>query len=182
MRVGVLGSGNVGKAMASGFASRGHDVRIGSRSGDVEAAPKGVETGTSADVAGHGELVTVAVKGDEFREDGPPTLFVGHDDSGGERLQRQVPDALVVKALNIVNFADMVDPEYPDGRPTMFIAGDDGDAKATVGWVLADFGWDDVIDVGGIEGARLLESLCLLWVVTGVSGGQFGHAFKPLTR
>ena len=48
--------------------------------------------------------------------------------------------------------------------------------------MLADFGWDDVIDIGGIEGARLLESLCLLWVVTGVSRGQFGHAFELLTR
>jgi predicted dinucleotide-binding enzyme len=63
----------------------------------------------------------------------------------------------------------------------MFIAGDDQDAKATVAQVVMDFGWPPPFDVGGIEGARLLESLCLLWVAVGAGRGAFDHGFKLLT-
>jgi hypothetical protein len=70
----------------------------------------------------------------------------------------------------------MVDPALPDGPHPMFIAGDDADAKATVGEVLDDFGWK-AFDVGGIEQARQLESLCLLWVAVGQRRDAWNHAF-----
>jgi predicted dinucleotide-binding enzyme len=211
--VGVIGSGNVGRALARGFASRGHDVMIGSRTPDkpdlrewLEGDGKGVRADTFEEVAKHGEIAVLATLGaavDEviaqagpdnlagkvlidatnplqFQADGPPTLLRGHTDSGGEHLQRLAPDARVVKAFNIVNFKYMVDPDMPGGPPDMFIAGNDDAAKKTVTEVLDSFGWP-AFDIGGIAGARQLESLCLLWVAIGVRRGAFDHAFKLLT-
>jgi predicted dinucleotide-binding enzyme len=212
--VGVIGSGNVGRALARGFASRGHAVMIGSRSPDkpelrewLESDGEGIRAGTFEEVARHAELAVLATLGaavDEaiaqagpenlagkvlidatnplqYNENGPPTLIRGHTDSGGEHVQRLAADARVVKAFNIVNFKVMVDPDLPGGPPDMFIAGNDDGAKATVTEVLESFGWPRTWDIGGIDGARQLESLCLLWVAVGVRRGAFDHAFKLLS-
>ena len=111
----------------------------------------------------------------------PPKLFVGHTDSLGERVQRWLPGAKVVKAFNTVGNAFFVHPDLPGGPPDMFIAGNDADAKQTVTGILKDFGWP-TIDVGGIEGARLLEPLCILWVGYGIRTGTWNHAFKLLRK
>jgi predicted dinucleotide-binding enzyme len=85
-----------------------------------------------------------------------------------------------VKCFNIITAGEMVEPDLVGGPPTMFLAGDDDAAKETVIGVLHDFGWPDVVDVGGIEGARLLEPLCLLWVVVGARRGAWDHGFRLL--
>jgi predicted dinucleotide-binding enzyme len=74
----------------------------------------------------------------------------------------------------------LVNPKLPGGPPDMWIAGNDEAAKKTVGQILRDFGWPDPIDTGGIEGARLLEPMCLLWVLYGARTGSWNHAFKLL--
>jgi len=76
----------------------------------------------------------------------------------------------------------MVNPQFPGGSPDMFIAGNDPAAKQVVTRILTDFGWPGSIDVGGIEGARLLEPLCILWVVCGIGVGSWNHAFKLLRK
>ncbi|HEY6369899.1 MAG TPA: DNA-binding protein, partial [Candidatus Sulfotelmatobacter sp.] len=91
------------------------------------------------------------------------------------------PGARVVKAFNTVGFAHMVHPQFPGGPPDMFICGNDGAAKTAVTGILAAFGWD-TIDVGGIEGARLLEPLCILWVNYGIRTNTWNHAFKLLRK
>lgn len=111
----------------------------------------------------------------------PPGLALGHTDSAGEQVQRWVPDARVVKAFNIVGNADMFHPDFPGGPADMFIAGNDGEAKAVVTGLLTHIGWS-VTDTGGIEGARLLEPLAILWVYYGISTGQWRHAFKVVRR
>jgi 8-hydroxy-5-deazaflavin:NADPH oxidoreductase len=73
-----------------------------------------------------------------------------------------------------------VDPGFSEGQPTMLIAGDDEGAKRTVADVLADFGWSDVIDIGGIEGSRELEAICMAWVKIGGARGAWDHGFKLL--
>jgi predicted dinucleotide-binding enzyme len=75
----------------------------------------------------------------------------------------------------------MVDPKLPGGPPTMFIAGNDAGAKQEVTDILTDFGWE-TMDAGGIEGARLLEPMCWLWVSTGFKTGQWMQAFKMLRQ
>ncbi len=212
-RVGVLGSGEVGRRLAAGFRSRGHDVMIGSRdpgkpelrewlSGDGA----GIQAGTFAQAAAHGELLVLAVLGNaaeeaiadagadnfsgkvvidamnplDFSGGFPPKLSVTGEDSLGERVQRALPDANVVKAFNTIGSPYFVNPKFSAGDPTMLIAGDDERAKRTVGDVLADLGWSDTVDIGGIEGSRELEAICIAWVKIGGARGSWDHGFKLL--
>lgn len=117
-----------------------------------------------------------------FSDDGPPELAVGHDISGGEIVQQSLPDSHVVKALNIVNHANMVMPKYKSGTPTMFICGNNKSAIIHTGELLQEIGWEDIVDLGGIEKSRLLEPLCLLWVEYGVARNTWDHAFSVLER
>jgi hypothetical protein len=110
-----------------------------------------------------------------------PRLALGHTDSGGEQVQRWLPGARVVKAFNIVGNAHMVDPDFPGGPPDMFICGDDAEAKATVAGICTSFGWP-AIDIGGLSGARVLEPMCILWVMYGIRAGSWNHAFKLLKK
>jgi 8-hydroxy-5-deazaflavin:NADPH oxidoreductase len=212
-RVGVLGSGEVGRRLAGGFAKCGHSVMIGSRdTGKPELREwlsdegAGVEAGTFAEAAAHGEILVLAVLGDaaeqaiadagpanfagkvvidamnplDFSGGFPPKLSVTGADSLGERVQRALPDARVVKAFNTIGNQYFVNPSLAEGQPTMLIAGDDEDAKRTVGDLLADFGWTDPVDIGGIEGSRELEAICIAWVKIGGMRGSWDHAFKLL--
>jgi predicted dinucleotide-binding enzyme len=94
----------------------------------------------------------------------PPTLFVKDDDSLAEMIQRAHPDARVVKSLNTMNNAIMVDPQRLGEDTTVFVSGDDADAKATVTALLRQFGHGDVIDLGGLETARGPEMWLPLWI------------------
>jgi hypothetical protein len=108
-----------------------------------------------------------------------PRLALGHTDSGGEQVQRWLPQSKVVKAFNTVGSAHMVEPKFPGGPPDMFVCGDDASAKQVVAGICKNFGWG-VVDAGGIEGARLLEPLCILWVEYGLRTQTWNHAFKLL--
>lgn len=119
----------------------------------------------------------------DFSHGAPPGLALGHTDSAGEQVQRWLPQARVVKALNIIGAPLMIDPSFPEGTPDMFICGNDDQAKAQVTAILESFGWrDHILDIGGIEGARLLEPLCILWVVYGMRTGGWNHAFKVVRQ
>ena len=162
--------------------------------------------GTFAEAAAFGEIVVAATKWDGTENAlrlagaantagkividvtnpldtsaGLPRLALGFSDSGGEQVQRWLPDAKVVKAFNIITAAEMVNPDYPCGPPTMFICGDDEGAKEAVLGICRDFGWE-VVDTGGIDGARLLEPLAMLWIVHGIRTGAWSHAFKLLRK
>lgn len=199
MRIGILGSGAVGQALARGLAGHGHEVRIGTRKEAVEELPVGPPSAVARDA----DLVFLAVLGtaavevatsvrDELHDKvlvdttnpldfsgGGPGLFVGHTDSLGEQVQRAVPEADVVKAYNTVGNALMVDPDLPGGPPSMFVGGDSEDAKATVAELLRSTGWD-VVDLGGIEASRYLEPMCIAWVRHGARTGTWNHAFRLL--
>ena len=102
----------------------------------------------------------------DFSAGFPPSLFVKDTDSLGERLQQAFPQARVVKSLNTLTAALMVEPKLLGQSTTVFVSGDDADAKATVTSLLTEFGHDDVIDLGGIETARGTEMLLPLWLRT----------------
>jgi 8-hydroxy-5-deazaflavin:NADPH oxidoreductase len=201
MRIGILGSGVVGQALARGLARHGHEVRIGTRKDAVEDLP----VGSPADVVEGADLVFLSVLGtaavdvatgvgEQLRgkvlvdttnpldfSSGRPGLFVGLTDSLGEQVQRAVPEALVVKAYNTVGNTLMVDPELPGGPPSMFIGGDSDEAKAVVSELLVATGWD-VVDLGGIDASRWLEAMCIAWVLHGARTGTWEHAFRLLRR
>jgi hypothetical protein len=101
----------------------------------------------------------------DFSQGMPPSLFVSSTDSLGEQIQRRFAKARVVKALNTLNAYLMVDPgQLAGGDHTAFLAGNDGDAKATVLGLLKAFGWSDVVDLGDLTSARGAEMYVSLWV------------------
>jgi predicted dinucleotide-binding enzyme len=95
----------------------------------------------------------------------PPTLWVKDTDSLAEQLQREFPGVRLVKALNTMNCALMVDPgQLAGGDHSVLVCGDDPDAKALVVEVLRSFGWRDIIDLGDLTAARGTEMYVALWV------------------
>lgn len=125
-----------------------------------------------------GKLVVDATNPIDYSS-GKPKLALGFTTSAGEHVQHWLPGAHVVKAFNTVGAARMIEPHYSEGRPTMFIAGNDADAKATVTKMLEQFGWE-AIDAGAIDAARLLEPQAMLWIHYGLSSNTWNHAFKLL--
>lgn len=118
--------------------------------------------------------------------DAPPVngvlpFFTSHTDSLMEQLQREFPKTRFVKAFNSVGNTQMVNPQYAEGRPTMFICGNDAAAKKTVTRILDQFGWD-VADMGPAEAARAIEPLCMLWCIPGFTRNEWTHAFKLLHK
>lgn len=214
MRTGILGTGDVGRALGKAFVATGHEVKMGSRSATNDKAlvwakemGPNASSGTFADAAAFGELIVLATLGVanesalrsaglekfrgklvidttnplDFSAGMPPTLAVSGNDSGGERVQRLLPDAHVVKAFNTVGNPFMFRPSFPDGPPDMFIAGNSDEAKKTVSGILHDFGWG-VVDVGGIESSRYLEAMCMVWVLSAMRTNNWNQAFKLLRK
>jgi 8-hydroxy-5-deazaflavin:NADPH oxidoreductase len=102
----------------------------------------------------------------DFSAGMPPTLTICNTESLGEKIQAAFPEARVVKGLNTVNADVMVEPSIVPGSHTIFMAGNDGDAKGEVRSLLESFGWPaaDVMDLGGIESARGMEMYLPLWL------------------
>ena len=220
MRFGVLGTGIVGRTIASKLASLDHDVAIGTR--DVEALLARTEperfsglsfaqwsqsnpqvgVATFAQAASQAEIVVNATNGAgslqalraagelslegkilidianplDFSQGMPPSLFVSNTDSLGEQIQRAFPGTRVVKTLNTVNAYVMVDPSsVAEGRHTIFVSGNDADAKAQVGDILGSFGWRHILDLGDITTARGPEMYLALWVrvLSALGSGTF---------
>ncbi len=117
-----------------------------------------------------------------FTEGEPPTLSIGHTISAGEIVQASLPDSHIIKTLNIVSHNHMVQPKYAEGLPIMFVAGNNQSAKNATRDLLADLGWEDMLDIGGIEKSRLLEPMCLLWIEYGVARNTWDHAFAVLIK
>ena len=213
MKIGILGSSTVGQALAIGLARHGHEVTVGTRDPKKLAKfahEAKVSIGSFADAAKFGDLVILALNGQgaesaleiagpasfgeklvldatnplDFSKGMPPGLLVGTTDSLGERIQRKLPRAKVVKCFNTVPSTAMIDPPFKD-PVAMFICGNDAEAKKRTAELLESLGWPGVLDVGGIDGARWLEALVPLWVRTGVVLNLFGKgswAFKVVTE
>ncbi|HEX4037264.1 MAG TPA: NAD(P)-binding domain-containing protein [Acidobacteriaceae bacterium] len=212
MKIGVLGSGTVGQTLAAGFLEHGHEAMIGTRDpaklAEWQKANPKARVGTPGETGAFGDLLVLAVRGSAAAvvlhsagdgagkvvidasnpiADAPPDhgvlkLFTTLDDSLLERLQKEFPDARLVKAFNSVGAPQMVNPSYAGGvRPTMFICGNDAGAKRTVGEILDQFGWETA-DMGTVEAARAIEPLCMLWCVLGFTKNEWTHAFKLLRK
>jgi 8-hydroxy-5-deazaflavin:NADPH oxidoreductase len=186
----TLGTRDVSKM--KGWASENPAVRIG----NFEEAAK------------FGELIVLAVKGSAAESlvkkvsvyivgktvidttnpiaDAPPQngvlkSFTDINRSLMEILQAAAPQSHFVKAFNIVGNKYMVDPKFPGGKPTMFIAGNNEAARNEVAAILDMFNWE-VADMGKAEAARAIEPLAVLWCIPGFINNQWTHAFKLLKQ
>jgi len=194
MKIGVLGTGAAGQTVAEKLIALGHDVMMGARSADNEkvlgfAQRTGGRAGTFADASAHGEMVINCTRGDtslamlsglaaelrgkvlidvanplDFSQGFPPHLTVSNTDSLAEQIQRALPETFVVKSLNTVNAAVMIEPSRVPGPHTVFVSGNDQKAKGKVMDFLRSLGWQSIIDLGDITSARAAEQLLPLWV------------------
>ncbi len=211
-KIGILGSGMVGQALANGFVRHGYEVMIGTGRKDKyaelnEKTAGKAKIGSFSDTAKFGQIIVCAVKGTaaeaalksagiaEFSgktiidttnpiSDDPPVngvlrYFTSPNESLLERLQKLAPEARLVKAFSSVGSALMVNPDFGELRPTMFICGNDDGAKSDVTNMLDKFGWE-VEDMGAAEAARAIEPLAMLWCIPGFRNNQWMHAFKLL--
>lgn len=108
-------------------------------------------------------------------------FFTDYNSSLMEKIQQKISDAKVVKAFNSVGNAFMYKPDFNGIRPSMFICGNDDEAKKTVTELLETFGWETV-DMGKAEAARAIEPLCILWCIPGIRNNEWMHAFKLLKK
>jgi predicted dinucleotide-binding enzyme len=211
MKVGIIGSGQVGQTLARAFKSEGYDVMLGTRNTSKENVVQfnnesKIDVGTFDETAKFGDIVVLATKGTGAEDavklagienlankiiidttnpiaDAPPSNGVLHfttslENSLMESLQTLAPDAKFVKAFNSVGNALMYKPRL-DSTPTMFICGNDDEAKKTVTEILTAFGWETE-DMGKAEAARAVEPLCILWCIPGFLRNDWMHAFKVL--
>lgn len=191
MKIAIIGTGNVGGAIAKGLRGKGHDIVLGVRSidaADVRALAEetGARLAFPIAAAAESELVILALPWNAVENitkelgdldgkvvldctnplgmvDGALGLVVGHDSSGGELVQGWLPKSKVVKSLNQVGAELMADNSQLSHRPVMFVAGNDDSAKAAVASILADLGFDP-LDAGDISKSRLLEPFGMTWI------------------
>ncbi len=117
-----------------------------------------------------------------FHDDDAPELSVGFSMSAGEIVQHSLPDSHIVKTLNFISHENMVHPKFKQGTPVMFICGNNESAKKHTEDLLRECGWQDIVDLGGIEKSRLMEPLSLLWIEYGVAHNTWTHAFSVINR
>ncbi|MGA5895340.1 NADPH-dependent F420 reductase [Streptomyces venetus] len=199
MRLGLLGTGNVARALAHGWSAAGHDVLLGSRQPE-DRAELGLPVASLDDTAAHAEVLVNATPGAVSVEllhsigapglAGKPLIDIGvglsddftelsHPNSSlGEQIQRAFPLTPVVKTLCTMDSTVMVAPDSLDGPSTVFLSGDDPEAKRTTGRLLTDLGWppSSQLDIGDITTARGQEHFALLFI--GIAGGLGSHTFN----
>lgn len=216
MKIGILGSGIVGRVLGSAFIAEGNEVMLGTR--DIQKAEivnwlaenPAAKAGSFEETAALGELIVLAASGDIMADvinaagtahftgkvvidasnpidhtkppvNGVLPYFTTTDESLMEQLQKLLPEARLVKAFNSVGNAFMYKPDFGGQKPTMFICGNDEEAKKTVTGILDAFGWETE-DMGRVEAARAIEPLCILWCLPGILRNQWTHAFKLLKK
>ncbi|MFD5012777.1 NADPH-dependent F420 reductase [Streptomyces chartreusis] len=205
MRIGLLGTGNVARALAQGWRAAGHDVLLGSRKPE-ERTELGLPVADLSAMAAHADVLVNATPGTVSVEllhsigasalAGKPLIDIGvgltddyteliHPNSSlAELIQEAFPRTPVVKTLCTMDSTVMIAPDSLDGPSTVFLSGDDTEAKRTAGRLLTDLGWPESsqLDIGGITTARGQEHFALLFM--GIANGLGAHAFniKVVTR
>lgn len=182
MRIGILGTGKVGSTLGGRLAEKGHDVTYGSRTPDAGSV-------SQQEAVRDAEVVVTAIPGSVVIEtleglgegalDGtvildtsvamnPDMTLIHPGDSVARLIQERFPNAHVVKTLNTMNVAVMIDPATKVTDPMVFVSGDDASAKATVARLLGDLGWEEgaVFDLGDIATAAGTENALWLFFAT----------------
>lgn len=191
MRIAIIGTGNVGGAIAKGLKGKGHQVILGVRNPSApDSSELAKQTGSSlaspAEAAAKSELIILALPWATAKDaikslgnlsdkividcmnplgmvNGALGLAIGHTTSAGEMVQSWLPNAKVVKTLNQVGAEMMANNSKLSLRPVMFMAGNDEASKTSVGQVLKDLGFD-ALDAGDLTKARILEPFAMVWI------------------
>ncbi|GGO47401.1 NADPH-dependent F420 reductase [Streptomyces lasiicapitis] len=203
MKLALIGTGNVGRALAKGWAAAGHEVVLGSRDPAAKAelaAEVGVPVVTVAEAAERAEVIVNVTPGTDsvallrtveaalrgkvlvdiavgFTEE-PHGMALSHPTiSLGEEIQTAFPDTRVVKTFSTMDAIVMTAPGDLTGPSTVFLSGNDPRAKKTTATLLTDLGWPESahMDLGPIETARGQEHFALLFM--GIAGALGSYDF-----
>jgi 8-hydroxy-5-deazaflavin:NADPH oxidoreductase len=210
MKIGILGSGNVGGTLGKRWAKNGHTVIFSSRKPDSDEMKKLVadagpsaSAATVADTAKNSEVILLSPLWNAAQEiltaAGDLTgkllidvlnpllpdlsgLAVGTTTSAGEMVAQWAPGARVVKAFNTVGFNIMADPKLGGSNALLFYCGDDAEAKKIVHGLATELDFD-ARDAGPLVKARLLEPFALLWISLAFTKGHGREfAFQTIQR
>lgn len=196
MNIAIIGSGNVGSALAHAWTKAGHSVVIAARDPRAEKyrafAADGMAVAATREAVAGAQAVLLATPWsateDALRGAGdlsgkilidatnplaPDLSGLTHagNTSGGEQVAAWAPGAKVVKAFNTIGSASMTNPVFGDHAAVMPVAGDDAEARAVVAGLASDIGFDPV-EAGGLAMARTLEPLALLWITLAYPRGM----------
>lgn len=202
MKIAIIGAGNVGSALGTGWVKRGHEVTFGVRD------PKKSDSASAAKMAGvmeaaqASDVIVLSVPwgavGDALKSTGDLSgkivldatnpllpdltgLDIAQGTSGGEKIA-SMTTAPVVKIFNTTGYPNMANPDYHGEKATMFYCGDDANAKRIAAGLASDLGFDPV-DAGPLKYARMLEDLALLWITLAVKQGYgVNFAFRMMRR
>ena len=210
MKIGIIGSGNVGGTLGTRWAKNGHDVVFSTRgpvneelksllakAGDTARSAPVEETARAAEVillatpanAAEDALRSAANLSGKVLIDATNPLLpdlsgltVANSDSQAERVARWASGARVVKSFNTVGADIMANPTFSGGPVAMFYCGDDRQAKETVAGLIGELGFE-ALDAGPLSQARVLEPFAMLWISLAVKYG-YGRdiAFRLLRR
>ena len=192
MDIAILGSGEVGRALGRAFTAAGHQITIGTRDPErtrarEEWADVSLNLVAYADLrgdvfvnatSGAGALAALRAVGSgldgkvvidtanplDHSQGFPPSLFISNTDSLVEQLQRELPNARLIKSFNTMSNPVMINPTGLPADSTIFIAGNDEEARQVAADLLRDLGWTDILDLGDLTAARGLEMYLPLWI------------------
>jgi predicted dinucleotide-binding enzyme len=190
MRIAIIGAGNVGSALATGWLRAGHEVVFGvrdpnnSKTATLLSDVSGAKAVTVAAAARNADVVVLATPWPATRDalrsagdlsgrvvldctnpvtDDLQDLSVGRTTSAGEQIAAWANGARVVKIFNTTGAPNMANPRYPAGPATMLYCGDDAEAKALAARLATEIGFEPV-DAGALREARFLEPFALVWI------------------
>jgi NADPH-dependent F420 reductase len=208
MKIGIIGTGTMGKTLGTILAKKNHDIMFGSRDPVnviklAHSLGSNVSGGTYEDAAQFGDVVILAVPWSSAKESIEAAgdlsgkilidctnavapnlggLLIGHTTSGGEKIATWAQGAKVVKAFNTLGPENLTKLQFGDLNATNFICGDDLEAKSVVRTLAEEIGFD-VVDAGPLINARLIEPLGMLWIDLAYKQGMGTDiAFKLLRR
>lgn len=187
MKITILGAGNVGGALGRKFSEAGHEVFFGvPNPSEHEDKKSFAQVGNVAEAAKEAKVILIAVPYDAVANalqecgdlidkivvdatnplkfaDNKLNLTIGFETSGAERIAELATGAKVVKCFNQTGFGNMAEPDYENGKPVMFVCGDEREANETVRKLAEEIAFE-AIDAGNLKIARLLEPLAMLWI------------------
>ena len=188
MKIGIIGAGDVGGTLGKSWRQKKHDVMFGVRnlqSQNVQRLAqmdKSLTFGNINDAVAFGDVILLAIPWTSIEETvrgrnlsgkividptnplTPDLRQLAFDDSSvAERIANLAKGAKVVKAFNTIGAQTLNNLIFGSNRADLFLCGDDTPSKRVVGELAADIGFD-VVDIGSLANARMLENLALLWI------------------
>ena len=210
MNIGIIGAGNVGAALGQRWAATEHRIKFGVRDATkpevqqvLQACGGNASAGDVKEAARFGEVVVLTtpfpatqsalesagdLAGKIIVDCTNPLkpdlsgLTIGHETSAAEQIAGWAKGARVVKCFNTTGANNMASSSYGEGKPVMFLCGDDAAAKRAVMELSNAIGFE-TIDAGQLELARLLEPFAMLWIHLAYRGGLGREfAFRLIRR